>query len=203
MEQIPVQSGIYAITHKGQTAFYVTEKFGNLRDVLPLLHQVHAAKELHPDSPLSEADRLLQYSKSMVPICASQGLRLFQPLEREEYDFVLGEIKGGGEGTAHYRLNYDEDQFSVTIWERGELKTASASLQSMIAATGAAFIKRSGEQTYFSQKALIASLSEIMTISLAPTGPDEPQPTADTELDGRGQEDMPLDGPTGFAGPSM
>lgn len=203
MEQAPIQSAIYVITHKGNTDHYVTEKFGNLRDVLTLLHQVHTAREKHPDDPMSEVDRMLQYSKSMVPICVSPHLRLFQPLEQEEFDFVLGEIEGGGGGTAYYDLNFDEDRFSVTSWSDNELKTASGSLQQTITATSRAFKTRDGASTHFSQKALVEYLSVIMTVAPAAAGPVEPQSGANTEADGYDQEDKPANGPIGFTDPSM
>ena len=195
MEKAPIQSGVYTITHKGETAHYVTETFGNPQDVLMLLHRVHQAGVDHPDSPRSDVDRLLQYSCSMVPICINEHMRLFQPLEQDEFDFVLGEIKGGGGGTACYELDYDQDRFAVTSWDGDELKTASASLQSMVDACGKA-LRRTGSsqtQTHLNTKVLALSLAEIMTVKPADTGPSE---------QGRqGQEDLP--GPAGFTGPSM
>ena len=166
MKNAPIQNGIYAITHNGQTAHYATETFGNPQDVLLLLHRVHEAVAAHPDSPLSDVDRLLQYSHSMVPICVNERMRLFQPIERDEFDFVLDEIKGGGGGTACYELDYDQDRFAVTSWDDDVLKTASASLQDMFDACGGAFrmSERGTTHAQLNSKVLAASLAEIMTV---------------------------------------
>lgn len=171
MENIPIQSGIYAITHKGQTAHYVTETFGAPHDVLRLLYTVHQAGVDHPDSPFSDVDRLLQYSHSMVPICVNERMRLFQPIERDEFDFVLDEIKGGGGGTACYELDYDQDRFAVTSWDDDVLKTASASLQDMFDACGWAFrmSERGTTHAQLNSKVLAASLAERIPIPCSMT----------------------------------
>ena len=195
MEKAPIQSGIYAITHNGKTAHYATETFGNPQDVLMLLHRVHQAGVDYPDSPLSDVDRLLQYSHSMVPICINEHMRRFQPLEREEFEFVLGELEGGGGGTACYELDYDHDRFAVTSWDGNELKTASASLRNMIDVCGEA-LRRSGSsktQTHLNAEILASSLAEIMTVEPAIITPSEP--------DHQGQEDLP--GSADFIEPSM
>lgn len=187
MEKPPIQSGIYAITYKGQTSHYETEKFGDPQDVLCLLFTVHNAGVDHPDSPLSDVDRLLMYSHSLVPISTTERMRLFQPLDQEEFDFVLDEIRGGGGGTAHYELDYDQDHFAVTCWDGKVLRTASASFQDMLDACGGA-LSRSGQ---LNAKVLAASLAEIMTVRLADMGPSEPN----------GEEPENFTGPTDYTGP--
>lgn len=202
MKNAPIQNGIYAITHNGQTAHYATETFGNPQDVLLLLHRVHEAVAAHPDSPLSDVDRLLQYSHNMVPISVSERMRLFQPLEQGEFDFVLDEIKGGGGGTAYYELDYDRDRFAVTSWDGDELKTASAWLQDMFDACGKS-IRRSGcsgTWTHLNTKALTASLAEIMTIRPTSTDPGETE-QANEAPDCQGREN--LWGPSDFTGPPI
>ena len=202
MENIPIQSGIYAITHRGQTAHYVTETFGNPHDVLHLLYTVHQAGVDHPDSPFSDIDRLLQYSHNMVPISISERMRLFQPLEQAEFDFVLDEIKGGGGGTACYELDYDQDRFAVTSWDGDVLRTASASLQDMFDACGKS-IRRSGcsgTRTHLNTKVLTASLAEIMTIKPTITDPGETEQTSEAS---ESQERENRWDPSDFTGPSM
>lgn len=202
METAPVQNAIYAITYNGQTAHYATETFGNPQDVLLLLHRVHEAGAAHPDSPLSDVDRLLQYSHSMVPICVNERMRLFQPIERDEFDFVLDEIKGGGGGTACYELGYDQDRFAVTSWDGDVLRTASASLQDMFDACGKS-IRRSGcsgTRTHLNTKVLTASLAEIMTIKPTITDPGETEQTS--EASERQERENRWD-PSDFTGPSM
>lgn len=102
---------------------------------------------------------IISYSHSMVPICVNERMRLFQPIERDEFDFVLDEIKGGGGGTACYELDYDQDRFAVTSWDDDVLKTASASLQDMFNACGEAFrmSERGTTHAQLNSKVLAAS----------------------------------------------
>lgn len=151
--------------------------------MLCLLQQVHKAGEAHPDSPYSDVDRLLQYSHSMVPICVSERMRLFQSMEQAEFDFVLGEIKAGAGGTACYELDYDKNRFAVTCWDDDDtLKTASAALLDMVDAYGGALRMKNKTQTYLNNKVFTARLAEIMTVEPVATNHTQTE-QADAEQD--------------------
>jgi len=175
MDDNKFTSGIYAITIAGQIALYHTESFGAPGDVLQLLHQVNWAGKRHPELEITDVDRMLLYSKSMIPITYYQPNRLFQPIGQESFDFLLGKIREGDRTTACYVLDYDQNRFALTSWDGDDLSTIKAPLQEFIDAYGRSLRKSSSTRTYLNEKAFSAELEKIATVEPVSASSNNPE----------------------------
>lgn len=107
---------IYAITSNENTSYYQTENFGYLLELLSLLREVHTAKDRVPSIRSSNAERLVLYSKNMLPICPSPYLRLFQPMEPEIYSDLLRQFSEQDTEDRQIILDYDGNHFAYSEW---------------------------------------------------------------------------------------
>ena len=155
---------IYAITSNEKTSYYQTENFGSLLQLLSLLRQVHTAKDRVPSIRTGNAERLVLYSKNMLPICPSPYLRLFQPLEQEKYSELLRQFPEWNTDDRQIILDYDNNHFSFTEWEDDGPVTMRGPLDGVVAAYAGALRKRSSTQTYLNEKVFIAEMDRICEI---------------------------------------
>ena len=152
---------IYAITSNEKTSYYQTEDFGSLVELLSLLRQVHTAKDRVPSIRTSNAERMVLYSKSMLPICPSPRMRLFQPLEPEQYTKLLHLFSELDTGDRQVILDYDGNHFSFSTWEDAGPITMRAPLDGIVSAYSGALRKKNSRQTYLNEKAFIAEMERI------------------------------------------
>ncbi len=155
---------IYAITSNEKTSYYQTENFGSLKKLLSLLREVHTAKDRVPSIRTGNAERLVLYSKSMLPICPSLHFRLFQPLEPEKYAELLQQFCEQDTDDRQIALDYDGNQFAFSEWSIDGLITICGPLDGVISAYSGALRKKNSYQTYLNEKAFIAEMDRICKI---------------------------------------
>lgn len=155
---------IYAITSNEKTSYYQTENFGSLLQLLSLLRQVHTAKDRVPSIRTGNAERLVLYSKNMLPICPSPYLRLFQPLEPEKYSELLRQFPEQDTDDRQIILDYDGNHFAFSEWEDDGPITMRGPLDGVISAYSGALRKKNSYQTYLNQKVFIAEMDHICEI---------------------------------------
>lgn len=152
---------IYIIISNEETSYYQTENFGSLRELLSLLREVHTAKDRVPSIRTGDAQRLVLYSKNMLPICPSLHFRLFQPLEPERYAELLQQFCEQDTDDRQITLDYDGNQFAFSEWNYDGLTTISGPLDGIISAYSGALRKKNSYQTYLNEKAFIAEMERI------------------------------------------
>ena len=152
---------IYTITSNEKTSYYQTENFGRLRELLSLLREVHTAKDRVPSIRTGDAQRLVLYSKNMLPICPSPHFRLFQLLEPERYAELLQQFCEQDTDDRQITLDYDGNQFAFSEWNDDGLTTISGPLDGIISAYSGALRKKNSYQTYLNEKAFIAEMERI------------------------------------------
>lgn len=155
---------IYAITSNEKASYYQTENFGNLRELLSLLREVHTAKDRVPTIRTGNAERLVLYSKSMLPICPSSYLRLFQPLEPEIYSELLHRFSEQDTDDRQVILDYDGNRFSFSTWEVDGPMTIRGPLDGIVSAYSGALRKKNSRQTYINEKVFIAEMDRICEV---------------------------------------
>ncbi len=152
---------IFAITSNQKTSYYQTENFGSLSQLLSLLREVHTAKERIPSIRTGNAERLVLYSKSMIPICPSLRLRLFQPLEPEKYSELLRQFPEQDTDDRQVILDYDSNHFAFSSWENDGPMTIHGPLDGVVSAYSGALRKKNSTQTYLNEKVFIAEMERI------------------------------------------
>ncbi|NCB42242.1 MAG: hypothetical protein EOM59_06440 [Clostridia bacterium] len=152
---------IYAVTSNEKTSYYQTENFGSLLELLSLLREVYTAKERIPSIRTSDAERLVLYSKSMLPICPSPRLRLFQPLEQETYSELLRRFTECDTDDRQIILDYDGNHFAFSTWENDGPMTMHGPLDGVISTYSGALRKKNSRQTYLNEKAFITEMDRI------------------------------------------
>jgi len=157
--------GIYAITSNEKTSYYQTENFGNLRQLLSLLREVHTAKDRVPSIRTGNAERLVLYSKNMLPICPSPYLRLFQPLEPDKYSELLRRFAVQDTDDSQVILDYDSNRFSFSSWGDEGPKTITGPLDGIVSAYSGALRKKNSRQTYINEKVLAAEMERICEVT--------------------------------------
>lgn len=155
---------IFAITSNQKTSYYQTENFGSLLQLLSLLRQVHTAKDRVPSIHTGNAERLVLYSKRMLPICPSPHLRLFQPLEPEKYSELLRQFPEQDTDDRQVILDYDNNRFAFTEWEDDGPITMRGLLDGVVSAYSGALRKKNSYQTYINEKVFIAEMDRICEI---------------------------------------
>lgn len=155
---------IYAITSNEKTSYYQTENFGSLRELLSLLREVHTAKDRVPSIRTGDAQRLVLYSKNMLPICPSPHFRLFQPLEPERYAELLQQFCEQDTDDRQITLDYDGNQFAFSEWNDDGPITICSPLDGIISAYSGALRKKNSYQTYLNEKVFIAEMDRICEI---------------------------------------
>lgn len=166
---------IHAITSNEKTSYYQTENFGSLMELLSLLREVHTAKNRVPSIRTSNAERLILYSKNMLPICPSRHLRLFQPLEQEVYSELLQQFSEQRTDDRQIVLDYDGNHFSFTEWEDTGPITISGPLDGIISAYSDALRKKNSSQTYLNEKVFITEIERICEIGPLKYSQDDEQ----------------------------
>lgn len=168
---------IYAITSNAQTSYYKTEKFESLMELISLLREVHTAKDRVPSTRTGNAERLVLYSKGLIPFSPSGHLRLFQPLEPDLYAVLLKQFSEKGTADRHVILDYDSNQLSFTEWQHAEPITMCGPLDGIISAYSGALRKKGGKQRYVNEKEFYSEIERICEI-----GPLKPQQDDDQHL---------------------
>jgi hypothetical protein len=147
---------IFAITSNEKTSYYQTENFGSLRQLLSLLREVHTAKDRVPSIRTGNAERLILYSKNMIPICPSLRLRLFQPLEPEHYSELLRRFPEQDTDDRQVILDYDGNRFAFSTWGDEGPTTISYPLDGIVSAYSGALCKKNSRQPISKKKVLAA-----------------------------------------------
>lgn len=152
---------IYAITSDKKTSYYQAENFGDLLELLSLLREVHTAKDRIPSIRTSNAERLVLYSKSMLPICPRPYLRLFQPLQPEKYSELLLQFSVQYTSDRQIILDYDSNRFAFSDWQDEGPVTMQGPLDGIVSAYSGALRKKNSTQTYLNKKAFITEMDRI------------------------------------------
>jgi hypothetical protein len=134
-------------------------------ELLSLLREVHTAKNRIPSIRSSNAERLVMYSKSMLPICPSRHLRLFQPLDPEVYSELLRQFPEQNTDNSQIVLDYDSNRFAFSIWGDDGPMTMSAPLDGIVSAYSGAIRKKSSTQTYLNEKVFNAEMERICEVA--------------------------------------
>lgn len=172
-----MNNGIFTITSERRTGHYYTEDFAELMRVLPLLWSVHTARDRVPEIRGSDAEQLLSYSKTMLPICTKPSRRLFQPLEQERFEQLREDLVDGDTDLCHYTLDYDGNRFAMTSWANGGIDTLSLPLDCVISACeGARKLKPNG-QPHFDPGILSRGLRELVAEELEAQTLEHAQPS--------------------------
>lgn len=173
-------NGIFTITSAGETGHYYAENFAELMQVLPLLWSVHTARDRVPGLRGGDADLLLAYSKSMLPICTTPSLRLFQPLEQARFEQLREDLVDGDTNLCHYALDYDGNRFAMTSWADDGIGTLSAPMDCVLSACAGAIQHRPSGQTYIDHGILNRALRDLATTEPEAHALEQTQPTGPT-----------------------
>ena len=174
---------VYAITANKKTSYYQVQNFGGLMELLSLLREVHTAKDRVPSINTSDAERLIQYSQNMLPICPSRFLRLFQPLEPEKYMELLQQFPEQYTNDSQIILDYDSDRFSFSEWSEDGPITMRGSLDGVVSAYSGALRKKGGGQTYINERVFIAEIDRICEYSqFEPLNDSKPSPSMGMDM---------------------
>lgn len=155
----------YSITSNEKTSYYQTEDFGSLMELLALLREVHTVKDRVPSIRTGNAERLVLYSKNLIPFCPGPHMRLFQPLEPEKYTELLRQFPEQDTDDRQVILDYDGNHFSFSEWGDEGPTTISGSLDGVVSAYSGALRKKNSRQTYINEKVLIAEMERICEVT--------------------------------------
>lgn len=169
--------GIFTITSAGETGHYFAENFAELPQVLPLLWSVHTARDRVPGLRGSDAEQLLSYSKTMLPICTKPSRRLFQPLEQARFEQLREDLVDGDTDLCHYALDYDGNRFAMTSWANDGIDTLSLPLDCVISACEGARKQKPNGGSYFDPGILSRGLRELAAEELEAQAQEHAQPS--------------------------
>lgn len=177
MSEAPIRHGIFAVTFAGKAQRYFAEDFGGTKEALSILNFIKSDIRRAFESSAMDANRLLSQMEKAKPDDLGSRLPMFVPLEQREYECRMAELEGGDTSLAHYEVNYDLNQFSVTSWDDGKLTRLSAPLDGMINAYRSARRFVDPVRYAVDDHALVTAVREIAEVQTIRDEPSQGQIT--------------------------
>lgn len=173
MSEKMIRHGIFEVSSVGKTQRYFAEDFGGAQEALSILHLI----SIDMRRASMDANRLLSLIERIQPDDLDSRQPMFVPLEQSEYERRVAELEGGDASLAHYEVNYDGNQFSITSWDDNELARLSAPLDGMINAYSSAM--RFVDPVHYTMDghALVTAVMEIAEVQTIREGPSQGQIT--------------------------
>lgn len=144
---------LFEIIENEKATLCHAEDFGEMIELLTLLHKVEKAKEITPK--LSKSGWLLSHldkKHGLRPLCTSPKLALFKPISTETFAECLEEFQQKPCEVRHVVLDYDSDRFSFSEWEDGGLSEISGTLSGVIHAYASSVRRLNSSQFYMNSQ---------------------------------------------------
>lgn len=140
---------LFNITENKKAVFCQAEDFGEMIELLTLLHKVEKAKEVTPT--LSKAGWLMSHldkEHGLRPLCTHPKLALFKPISADIFAERYEEFQKKPCEMRHVVLDYDKDCFSFSEWEDDALSEISGTLSGVIHAYASSIRRLNSSQFY-------------------------------------------------------
>ena len=144
---------LFKITENKKEHLCYAEDFGEMIELLTLLHKVEKAKELTPTlSKASWLMSLLDKEHGLRPLCLHPKLALFKPISADVFAERLELFQQAPCEIRHVVLNYDSDRFSFSEWEDGGMSEMSGTLSGVIHAYASSVRRLNSSQFYMNSQ---------------------------------------------------
>lgn len=142
-------NALFEITENKKENLCHAEDFGEMIELLTLLHKVEKAKEITPT--LSKASWLMSHldkEHGLRPLCLHPKLALFKPIPAYVFAERLEVFQQAPCEMRHVVLDYDSDRFSFSEWEDGGMSEISGTLSGVIHAYASSVRRLNSSQFY-------------------------------------------------------
>lgn len=170
------------VSAQGKTGFYQVQKTLDIVKMIDLLWEVRTAKDRLPTLSDTESQRLLDYSRTMLPISTSTAVHLFKPLSVEEYEKLYHGFTAKPNNELCTNVNYDADRLAFTHWQDGELMTTAGPLSGILSAYGNAIIQRNSSSIILNNDEFAARLENVCIQSTLEQGGNTPEFTMEMNM---------------------